>query len=89
MLKEPALSLQAPDLKMSSPLVFSCQHQSPRNSSGIEPRIVWAWAGCHCVAMSAAAAINLFIAFFPFLEASLTLTPSQGKSDMQTPAAAR
>ena len=27
MLKEPALSLHAPDLNISSPLVFSCQHQ--------------------------------------------------------------
>jgi hypothetical protein len=70
MLKAPALSLYALDLKISSPLVFSCQHQSPRNSSGIEPRIVWAWAGCHCAAMSAAAAINFFIAFFLILGSS-------------------
>ena len=42
MLKEPALSLHAPGLKISSPLVFSCEQQSPRNSSEIEPRIVWA-----------------------------------------------
>ena len=42
MFKEPALGLHAPGLKISSPLVFSCQHQSPRNSSGIEPRIAWA-----------------------------------------------
>ena len=68
MVKEPVLSLHAPDLKILSPLVFSCQHQSPRNSSGIEPRIIWAWRGCHCVATSAAAAINLFIAFFPFFD---------------------
>ena len=53
MLKEPALSLHAPGLKISSPLVFSCQHQSPRNCSGIEPRIAWAWAGCHCAATNA------------------------------------
>ena len=32
MLKEPALSLHAPDLNISSLLVFCCQHQSPRNS---------------------------------------------------------
>ena len=63
MLNEPALSLHAPDLKTCSPSVFSCQHQSPRNSSGIEPRIVWASASCHCATTNAAAAINLFIAF--------------------------
>jgi hypothetical protein len=67
MLKEPALSLQAPDLKITSPLAFSCQHQSPRNSSGIEPMITWAWTGCHCVAKNNAAVINFFIGFFLFL----------------------
>jgi hypothetical protein len=68
MLKEPALCLHAPGLKISSPLLFSCQHQSPRNSSGIEPRIAWAGAGCHCAATNSAAAINFFIRFFLFLD---------------------
>ena len=60
MFKEPALGLHAPGLKICSPLVFSCQHQSPRNSSGIEPRIAWALADCHCVATNSAAAMNFF-----------------------------
>src|SRR5215831_12744377 len=82
MLKEPVLGLHAPVLKIFSPLVFSCQQQSPRNSSGIEPRIIWAWAGCHCAATSAAAAINFFIAFLPSLDRELpfTLAASQDKS---------
>jgi hypothetical protein len=47
MLKKPPLSLHAPDLKISSPLVFSCQHQSPRNRDRAEDRLgVRGWALC-------------------------------------------
>jgi hypothetical protein len=52
-----------PGLKISSPLVFSRQHQSPGNSSGIEPRIGWAWAGCHFAATNATAAKTSSSAF--------------------------
>ena len=85
MLREPGLSLHAPGLKICSPLAFSCQHQSPRNSSGIEPRIAWAWAGCYCAATMAAAAMNLFIGFSYSWIGRLPFTPapSRGKSSVR------